>query len=345
MSLIIRTKNNIDPLGLGIKKQLPENYIFSTEDNNKFFTRSLLSEEDKKKLDEEGILTIEQVRSLIIENSIKEISDSTISTTLLDVELLILIDSRINYNIYIVDDNIYLYNELYMSYPFQEFNVDPESIFCQQTIGFFTNGETTVVDFGESIIAVDDLVGLATKKDYIIKNKPSKIIDTKIYIGKEKWKDFAQLHKFFRGIARVSMMQIENSETPNFLKPFTMAMSSMVSKNLLCSGIESNIESKIESKIESNLESKNVESNIESKNVESKNVESKNVEFKNVESKNIESKNLESKNIESKNLESKNVESKNIESNLSNIELNKKVFDLEDRILKLELILSINNLL
>ena len=244
MSLI--RKNNNDPLGLGIKKQIPENYLFSIEENNKLFTRSLLTKEAQKKLDEEGILHIEQVRALIIENSIKE-------TTLLDAELLILIDSRINYNIYIVDDNVYLYNELYMSYPFQEFNVDPESVFCRQTIGFFTNGETMVVDFGEGVMAVDDLVGLATKKNYIIKNIPTKVIDTKIYIGKEKWKDFVQLHKFFRGIARVSMMQIENSATPNFLKPFTTTMTS----NLLCLGnstVDSSVDSSVDSTIDSSVD-------------------------------------------------------------------------------------------
>ena len=77
MSLI--RKNNNDPLGLGIKKQIPENYLFSIEENNKLFTRSLLTKEAQKKLDEEGILHIEQVRALIIENSIKE-------TTLLDIK-------------------------------------------------------------------------------------------------------------------------------------------------------------------------------------------------------------------------------------------------------------------
>ena len=216
--------------GNNIKKKVPESYIFSTEENNKFFTRSLLSEEEQIKLDSEGILSIEQVRSLVIENTTKG-CDGENTNISLDVELLIIIDSRINYNIYIVDDNIYLYEELYMIFPFQEFNVDVESVFTQQTIGFFTNGETTVVDAGEPVIAIDDLVGLATKKNYVIKNKPDKIINSKIYIGKEKWKDFVQLHKFFRGIARVSMMQIENSATPEFLKPFTIAMNK--STNLL----------------------------------------------------------------------------------------------------------------
>ena len=37
--------------GNNIKKKVPESYIFSTEENNKYFTRSLLSEEEQIKLD------------------------------------------------------------------------------------------------------------------------------------------------------------------------------------------------------------------------------------------------------------------------------------------------------
>ena len=221
-----------DPFGLGIKRQIPENPKCTKEENDTYFTRSLLSEQEKKCLDEEGILSIENVRTLISENMVKA-QESYEGVHGLDPDLLILIDSRIDYKIYIVDDNVYLFEELYTVYPFQEFNVTPESIMVRQDIGFFTNGETVVVDAGEDIIAVDDLVGLATKKNYILKNKPDKIVHSKIYVGKEKWKDFAQLHKFFRGIVRVSMMQIENSETPAFLKPFTQAFTSVASTNML----------------------------------------------------------------------------------------------------------------
>ena len=208
-----------DPFGLGIKREIPKSQIFSTEENNTFFTRSLLSEKDKALLDAEGILSIENVRSLISENMVKA-QESYEGASLLDPDLLILFDSRINYKIYIIDDNVYTFEELYISFPFQEFNVIPESVMVRQDIGFFTNGDTIVVDAGDEMIAVDDLVRLATRKHYIPKNKPEKIVNSKIYIGKEKWKDFAQLHKFFRGIARISTMQIENSATPAFLKPF-----------------------------------------------------------------------------------------------------------------------------
>ena len=241
MALSIFGKTYNDPLGLGIKKQIPESPKFTKEENDTFFTRSLLSEQEKASLDEEGILSIENVRALICENMVKA-QESYEGAYGLDPDLLILIDSRIDYKIYIIDDNVYLFEELYMAYPFQEFNVTPESVMVRQDIGFFTNGETIVVDAGDEIIAVDDLVGLATKKNYTMKNKPEKVVNSKIYVGKEKWKDFAQLHKFFRGIARISNMQIENSETPAFLKPFTSAFCN----NAICNDT-SNITSDITS--------------------------------------------------------------------------------------------------
>ena len=143
MELALLNKNN-DPLGLGIKKQIPENPKFTKEQNDTYFTRSLLSESEKASLDEEGILSIDSVRSIISENMVKA-QESYEGAYGLDPDLLILIDSRIDYKIYIIDDNVYLFEELYMAYPFQEFNVTPESVMVRQDIGFFTNGETVVV--------------------------------------------------------------------------------------------------------------------------------------------------------------------------------------------------------
>jgi len=40
-------------------------------------------------------------------------------------------------------------------------------------------------------------------------------------VGKEKWKDFLQMSSFFRSMVQVSHLQIDNGQTPEFLKPFT----------------------------------------------------------------------------------------------------------------------------
>ena len=40
-------------------------------------------------------------------------------------------------------------------------------------------------------------------------------------MGKEKWKDFLHMSSFFRSMVQVSHLQIDNGQTPEFLKPFT----------------------------------------------------------------------------------------------------------------------------
>jgi len=216
MSLIVR-----DSLGLGIKKTIPKEKIYTNEENEEF-TWQLLSEKEKEELKKEDILPINIVRGVIVENCNKDAYDK------IDSDLLITIDSRINYNIYIIEDNVYTYEELCTSYPFQEFNILPNSIFTRQIIVIFDDNSIEVINDGDPIISTYDLIKLATNEnDHKIK-KTKSITKSKVFIGGEKWKDFLQLRGFFRGMIQVSNLQIDNGQTPEFLKPFTMAINNQL---------------------------------------------------------------------------------------------------------------------
>ena len=226
MALIVK-----DSLGMGIKKTIDKEKKYSDEENEQF-TRQLFSEEEKKILKNDGILTIEYVRKIIIENSTRDTYDK------LDSDLLIFIDSRINYNIYLVEDNIYTYEDLCIAFPFKEFNISPESIFIRQILVIFNEEEDNkdkieIFNEGDPIIATYDLVKIATGK-ITLNNAhkdikiPKRVIRSKIFIGGDKWNDFLQLRGFFRGMVQVSNLQIDNGKTPEFLKPFTIAINNQL---------------------------------------------------------------------------------------------------------------------
>jgi hypothetical protein len=214
-----------DPLGLGIAPgerpaAPPDPDIYDQAEENARFARSLLSEEERSLIDAEiekdGFMTIDQVRALISENTIK----GSVESGGLDPEIVALIDARINYKIFIAGDNIYTREGLYDHYPFHEFNVQPEAIFVQQELGVFpprTHAlkseelEYVARDVGDEsvdFVMIEDLVGSATRKDYKMRRAPLRVVKTKIYIGKERWGDFALLQRFFRGAVRVATAQI-----------------------------------------------------------------------------------------------------------------------------------------
>lgn len=217
-----------DPLGLGITPgdrpaapPDPDTYDRAKEDVS--FARSLLSEEERRRVDAEiekdGFMTIDQVRALVAENTIK----GSVEAGGLDPEIMALIDARTNYKIFIAGDNIYTREGLYDHYPFHEFNVQPEAIFVQQELGIFPPRkhalkseelEYVARDVGDEsvdFVMIEDLVGKETRKNYKMRRAPLRIVKTKVYIGKERWEDFALLQRFFRGAVRVATAQIAYS--------------------------------------------------------------------------------------------------------------------------------------
>ena len=214
-----------DPLGLGITPgdrpaapPDPDTYDRAKEDVS--FARSLLSEEERRRVDAEiekdGFMTIDQVRALVAENTTK----GSVESGGLDPEIMALIDARTNYKIFIAGDNIYTREGLYDHYPFHEFNVQPEAIFVQQELGIFPPRkhalkpeelEYAARDVGDEsvdFVMIEDLVGKETRKNYKMRRAPLRIVKTKVYIGKERWEDFALLQRFFRGAVRVATAQI-----------------------------------------------------------------------------------------------------------------------------------------
>jgi len=235
-----------DPLGLRANNRPlppsdPDTHDIKNEDEN--YTRSFLNVNEKNDIDSEikkdGYLSIDQVREMITENSIK----NSIETTTIDPEIIAYIDPRINYKIFIAADNVYTREELYTHYPFHELNVQPEAIFIQQELGIFISSdkkkdefEYVARDMGDESVEftmVDDLVKIETKKGYNKVRTPQKIAKTKIYIGKEMWEDFRILHKFFRGAIRVSTAQLAySSSTPLFALPHLNSLDTTNSNNL-----------------------------------------------------------------------------------------------------------------
>jgi len=212
-----------DPLGLGLVDRPspppdPDAYSRAREDEE--FSRSLLSAEARAALnadiEKDGFLTIAQVRAIVAENTVK----SSIDTGGLDSEIMALIDARTNYKIFVAGDNIYTREDLYNHYPFHEFGVQPEAIFVQQELGVFParrhalspeDLEYVARDAGDEsveFVMVEDLVGASSGRNHGAKIRtPTRIVKTKIFLGKERWDDFATLQRFYRGAIRVAAAQ------------------------------------------------------------------------------------------------------------------------------------------
>ena len=62
---------------------------------------------------------------------------------------------------------------------------------------------------------IEDLVGLATRKEYVTQRAPLRVVKTKIYIGKERWEDFSLMQRFFRGAARVANAHVAYGGSPS----------------------------------------------------------------------------------------------------------------------------------
>ena len=213
-----------DPLGLGIAPgerppAPPDPDKYDVEVENAQYSRSLLSEKKRRAVDEsikrDGYMTIEKVREIVLENTTKE----SIEIAGLDPEIISLVDARINYKIFVAGDNIYTRDELYAHFPFHEFGVQPEAIFVQQELGIFPQRKYAMEDGFEYLardvgdesvefVMLEDLVGAAARKGYVQKRAPLRIVKTKVFVGKERWDDFALLQRVFRGAIRVSTAQI-----------------------------------------------------------------------------------------------------------------------------------------
>lgn len=191
----------------------------------KEYSRSLLPEKELRKInksiEKNGFLDITGVRELVKGNTVKESMDARGETYALDPELIILIDARINYKVFITGDNVFTREELFDNYPFEKFRVLPEEIFSQQEIGVFppkkhamnasefeylardANDET--IDF----VMLEDMVGREARMGYKAQRAPVRVVKTKVYIGREAWANFSLLHQFGRAVGKIIHAQLE----------------------------------------------------------------------------------------------------------------------------------------
>ena len=227
-----------DPLGLGLVGAAaaalraappdPDAYDRAREDAEG--ARSLLSAAERAALDAEAFLTPAEVRALIAENCGRD----QLETVGLDADLLLIIDARINYKIFIAGDNVYTREELYASFPFGEFGTQPEAVFAAQEVGVFesvsagagggagggapsaSTCEYALRDAGDERLEfrlATDLVRAARAGSggaavgAAPARAPTRVVRTKIFVGREAWEDFCLQAKLCRGAVRMAATQ------------------------------------------------------------------------------------------------------------------------------------------
>ena len=180
-----------DPLGLGVARPPPpaDPDVFDKDLDEAEYCRGLLPAEDRGMF-----LTPDEVRKIITDNSVK---DSVLSG--IDPELMITIDGRMDFKLFIAGGEMYTRDQLYDMFPFHEFSTQPEAVFAGQIIGIFQkDGPPEFL----SRDADDDSTFFNIAGDQL----PVKVVKTKIYFGRERWDDFVLMHKMARGVSRVAQL-------------------------------------------------------------------------------------------------------------------------------------------
>lgn len=211
-----------DPLALGGERPKPpaDPETYDPELETKAFARSLFDAETREQLSADGFFSIEEVRELVKANSLKGAAESADAAFTLDAELIILVDSRTNFKVFVTDDNVYTRDELYVAFPFQELGLLPEGVFARQEIGVFPPRKLALTqdleyqarDVGDDTVdftRIEDLVGRAARgPGYTDARPPIRVVKTKVFVGKERWKDFLATARIARCLVRSAQMQM-----------------------------------------------------------------------------------------------------------------------------------------
>ena len=211
-----------DPLGLGAPRPAapadPDRYDGAREAREG--SRSLLTAAELAALGAEiaahGFYSPATVRALIAENCAR----GQLESTGLDPELMLIIDARIDYKLFVAGDNVYVREELYANFPFHEFGVQPEAVFAAQEIGVFaprvtgssSASGTATATFDYAVRdAGDARIGFSPAEDLVKAacggpppRQPRQIVKTKIFVGREPWEDFKLHMRFYRGAVRMA---------------------------------------------------------------------------------------------------------------------------------------------
>ena len=179
---------------------------------------SFLTDSERSALDaeisEHGYLSIENVRLLVGQNAPKDSGD--VST--IDGELLLHIDTRTNYRIFIIGGDVHTRESLMCAYPFKELNTTPEQVLSRQEVLIINDGidfATRIVGDTRPVMAVKDLVKSAVCRGVEPVEARFKAVKTKVYLAGEGWDDFITMQRFVRSFSRfITPLQLENGQSP-----------------------------------------------------------------------------------------------------------------------------------
>lgn len=132
-------------------------------------------------------LTIDQLRRTIQVNTSHESYESREELSL-DVDLILALDKRIDYKVFIVDGEIHSREDIFNSYALAEMGVLPEAVFARMVVMEVPDSrgrhKLTLIDGDTELPA-------------------GEVIETKFFIGRRRWDDFRALEQVCRGVLRV----------------------------------------------------------------------------------------------------------------------------------------------
>lgn len=211
----VRSLPNItadDPLGLGIDSGNKETPLDPDINDPALYSRSVLPENEAQAAASEW-LDIATVRKLILDHT-NGVPSS------IDPEMLVVVDSRTDYKIFLTDDAVYSRAEIYDAYAFGEFGQQPEAVFSQQEIGViparagvdknapkFEYISRDAGDESVEFVAIEDMVGRHARGRHVDKRAPVKTAMTKVYVARERWKDFTMMFRLYRAVNHTKATQ------------------------------------------------------------------------------------------------------------------------------------------
>ena len=157
-------------------------------------SRSLLSPEDLRLIETRQFLSIDEVRSLIQENSIHR-DFTSIGLNFIDPDLVIQIDIQTNYSIFILDGAAYSREEILRMMPFEELQTQPEYVFSRQEIGVFAlEGNTDEYEFIARDLGDPEPFAAVLSND----EDPIHTVITKVFFSKSRLDEFKTLASVYQ---------------------------------------------------------------------------------------------------------------------------------------------------
>lgn len=190
----------------------------------------------KQVLKEHGFLSIDNIRSIVNQNSSKQ---KKRNYTDIDPSLFILINAYINYPIFLTKNCILSSDELYNKYPFEHLGATPETVFTQQEIGMFIqegqNPDYYFRDISDlPFYSLQDSIRQSINKNYKCTNIANKIIKSNIFVAKESFDDFELMTRFVRGFQKTVLQLTDGQSNVSFqdaAKAVPFFITSMASTN------------------------------------------------------------------------------------------------------------------